>query len=1137
MTGVSRPSQSQQWPIRRSPAQAQPPGPAPAQAPTRPRTRYPLIILLTLALLHGLQAALVMPPWGLIDEAQHFDYILALAQGRWPVTGQSLLAPAIADSLFATNHWFHFLWSTPASHSVSDMGLVAYSYEAYQPPLFYLLLAPLQAVLPGGVLDQLFVLRLVVVLLSLLTVCFVFQTTLLLGDSMRLATLAALVLIFLPERTLTVSRLNNDVLVEVLGAALCLALVSGLRRGFSTRRAWVIAALLAAGIWTKLSMTFWLLPLAGLVVLHRRRDVRRLWIAIGGGAAAALALAVRNLLIYQDVTGYSAFMRLHDIVEPALTPANLLLAARDQFRHFWLIWWKGADVGSSPVVELLYLLLAALTVLSLAKVGQLLWRARRERSPAGDPAALALLLSAVAVFAAAALYSYFRGIVPVVQGRFLAPATAAGVVVFAWGLWQWRRRAWLLGAAILLLLVGDTLLLWANLLPYHYFWSSALLQPELAVAPLPAKLRLAWAGLMSDKPPWVALLMPAVIAAYWVAVPIAFFLLFGGQQAVARWRRSAAPAAAQAQLSPRARRQRRLALGGVFAALALLYLAIVWLRPTGVFWSLDEGGKLLYMQNVLRTGDAAGPLLYPGRALDPTLAYLPLFYWAQQGGQVYSWWPPAFPLLTLPFYQMLGWLGLYVLPALGGAASALLAGLIAEQLAPAEESAWRLRGRALPTWTPAAVTALIVGLATPVLFYATMFWEHTPSVALALLALWLAMRSAQEQRLWPATVMAAVAGVAASLGGLLRTEQMFAALGAAVVLLAWRTRAGLAMLAAFALTTLGWLAFNLALMGAPFSRQWGVNNSEMTSVLLPGLREAGLLYVPYLLFNAPKITAYDLGAPLLALGVLLTLAAVALPLILPFLPRLRVLLGGLLIACYAALAAIALWVLVQPSGYRTVHGVLVIAPHIIASPWLWVGLRRAGARRWPVAMVTLAVLLVTGAYVARSWLAAGGQQWGSRYLLVLYPLLTAGAVAGLAPVLGAGGLPRSVRNALALAFALLVAVGAGFEARGQQAVWTTVQNYRLTQQALQQVDGTPKLTDCIWLPMVIPELYWRGDIYARHTGDQTFADWKAAIARLGAGDGKFLTMDMCLSEPLSTIAPLRSRNPSGITIGDVEREP
>jgi hypothetical protein len=542
---------------------------------------------------------------------------------------------------------------------------------------------------------------------------------------------------------------------------------------------------------------------------------------------------------------------------------------------------------------------------------------------------------------------------------------------------------------------------------------------------------------------------------------------------------------------------------------------LVLVRPQGVFWSLDEGGKLLYIQNVIRSGSATAPLVYPGRALDPNLENLPLFFYARQGSNVYSWWPVGFPLLTMPFYRWLGWAGLYVLPAMAGTASSAISALIAARLAPGLFAASRSRQAVLLT------TAAIVGLATPVLFYSTMFWEHTLSVALLLVGLWLALRSGQEICGW----CAIGAGAAVSLAGFLRTEQMFAGLGILVILTIWRWRQGMRMGVALALVTVVWMVFNYGAMGSWISRQWGESTTELTSSLFPGVLEAGPLYLPYLLFNAPKIIAYDLGTPLLVVGTLL----VGLCLILPGLHRL----WPLLAACYAGLAAVCAVVLFHPEGYRSLHGLVLIAPHIVCFPWLYHALRRLQVERLPAAMLSVAALFVLLAFVTRSWLAAGGQQWGSRYLLVLYPLLTIAAVVGLFPLFHMPG--RSAVRFLLVSVALLVLIGVGFQVRGQQAVWTTVHNYRLTQVALQAADRTPKLTDCTWLPMVIPELYWRGDFYARGN-DQDPTAWQAAIRTLGATSGQWLDMDMCSSKTLDQVQRLRQANPTGVEVRFIPAE-
>ena len=191
-----------------------------------------LAVLLVLAWLHGSLYAGLMPPWGLIDEAQHLDYIQSLAEGRGqPMWRESMLSPEIIASHFATHRWETFLWTPPATEDPAAMGLMAHSYEAYQPPLFYWLMTPVYSALPGDILDKLFALRWVMVTLSLIPVWVVFRLARLFRPAdLRFAGIATLLYISLPERTMAVSRLNNDVLLEVWAALALLVLTVG-RRG------------------------------------------------------------------------------------------------------------------------------------------------------------------------------------------------------------------------------------------------------------------------------------------------------------------------------------------------------------------------------------------------------------------------------------------------------------------------------------------------------------------------------------------------------------------------------------------------------------------------------------------------------------------------------------------------------------------------------------------------------------------------------------------------------------------------------------------------------------------------------------------------------------------------------------------
>ena len=123
------------------------------------------------------------------------------------------------------------------------------------------------------------------------------------------------------------------------------------------------------------------------------------------------------------------------------------------------------------------------------------------------------------------------------------------------------------------------------------------------------------------------------------------------------------------------------ALAGAIAL--AVYLFTAWfVFEAGAPWSPDEGAKLLQMLSLrIEDGALRFDIAYTGRALDPALEFAltgsPRDLLSVIDGRLELERLPAFPLLTLPFYHWIGVYGLYLLPALAGAAIGPLAlGLI-----------------------------------------------------------------------------------------------------------------------------------------------------------------------------------------------------------------------------------------------------------------------------------------------------------------------------------------------------------------------------------------------------------------------------------------------------------------------------
>jgi hypothetical protein len=532
-------------------------------------------------------------------------------------------------------------------------------------------------------------------------------------------------------------------------------------------------------------------------------------------------------------------------------------------------------------------------------------------------------------------------------------------------------------------------------------------------------------------------------------------------------------------------------------ALCLIYCAWLALRPIGVFWSLDEGGKYLYLQNVIHTGDARAPLEYPGRTVDPTLQFVPLYFWIREADQIFSWWPVGFPLLALPFYRSLGLAGLYVLPVAAGIASSYLAGVLVRQLAAPQR------------WL-SPLAAFITGLATPVAFYSTLFWEHTLSVAGCVGAVACVLQALRTNRArW-----LAIAGVLGAAATFMRTEAGVLMAGLLLALLAWRWRAALRLGVIYAAACGPWLLLNLYWMGSPFSRYW----SQLTgSGALEGAREAGLEFFPYLLFNAPRVIAFPVPAPWLAFGTLAVVMAVAGPL----LGRWQWL-GA---AGSAGVALVSAYVLVQAFGYRSVHGLVVAAPQVVFAAWLGRSRSRNLESFFALAVLTITVLF-GGVYLARGWLAAGGQQWGPRYLLALYPLYVVAGLVGLAQARPA--LTRRLRATLIGAFSVCLVLGVGYEIRGAAAVWQTVQTYSLAQAAIEALAAESVVTSCPYLVNVMPQLQASQLIFTIREPQQ-YAVWAEQARQAGVRTGYRVELDLCQPISLDEAAHLGAVHRAGIT--------
>jgi hypothetical protein len=488
-----------------------------------------LVPIMVLAMLHGGLYASFLPPWGLVDEEQHFHYIQYLAEeGGIPVMGSTMLSPEIIDSAFATKRWEHFLWATPKSHDPLKMGLEGYSYEGYQPPLYYAIMAPLYRLLPGPPLAKLFALRWASVALSLVTLLIVFQTgRMLAGDNSLLPYLACLMLAVIPERTAAIARVNNDVALEATAAALIWVCTAICLQGLTWRRSVLLGGLLGLTLLAKVSGALLVIPILAVFWIVRRSAhlLRHLLVVAGIAIAFVAPWTLRNLLLYGDLTGSSSFDKISDLPQPLFNGHNLLFATWDLFRHFWFIWWKGASASGNLLTRAVDVLLCVLCLLSIIGLYRYVRLARAKGGNSSHLQIIWVYVLTVASYGLVILLGYFGSnfpllqgrllipvVAPAIQGRYFLPAISPIVLLFCWGLWHSWQGVWLVRGTAAGLCALSLISLFGNLLPYHYYWSQiAIRSAGYASMTLSERGQMFLSQLISDKPGYIQALLPCLL--------------------------------------------------------------------------------------------------------------------------------------------------------------------------------------------------------------------------------------------------------------------------------------------------------------------------------------------------------------------------------------------------------------------------------------------------------------------------------------------------------------------------------------------------------------------------------------------------------------------------------------------------
>ena len=435
-------------------------------------------IAYAMGLVPSLALAIGQPVWSRVDEAAHYDVIAQYAAGVYPRDAATTIRPETLEIMqrsgvygFVVDN--EYVKPDPGLQPMPS-GLTAdaqvlwirrhgweFSYEAFQPPLYYAVALPAwfagHAV--GGALGSLYAVRIFDALLAALLAPLAMMILLALWPDHRGSAWAAAGLTaVLPGVALNLTSVTNDVLVSVLGAMCVLVAVTG---KWSWRRALLVGALFGAALLTKTSAVA-IAPALGIALLQTRRDggVRPLLIAGAVAAACVIPWLASNVAIYGELVTTREQVVMAAFPPRTIDPGFWSVSTL----HAFVTFWTGDPFLSMPGAVALAGIAGFISL--LAAVG--LWRAWRHHRRGMSLRVLGILAAAAA---GAALVSVTSPVLAAFNapGRLAFVAVAAAMALVAAGLWvelpSPRLRWGTIGTFVALALGGLTLTVYNGALP------------------------------------------------------------------------------------------------------------------------------------------------------------------------------------------------------------------------------------------------------------------------------------------------------------------------------------------------------------------------------------------------------------------------------------------------------------------------------------------------------------------------------------------------------------------------------------------------------------------------------------------------------------------------------------------------
>jgi hypothetical protein len=390
-----------------------------------------------------------------------------------------------------------------------------------------------------------------------------------------------------------------------------------------------------------------------------------------------------------------------------------------------------------------------------------------------------------------------------------------------------------------------------------------------------------------------------------------------------------------------------LAITSVFITYCLLLLT--YHGPLNAFWSSDHGVKLFQIQSLTINKFQSNALIYPGASIDIEQRFTPFRgQYLVHDGQTYGMFSQIFAIISaIPFF-LFGYPGLYLIPLVSSVGMLIVFAILSRSLLH-----------------PIAIVLGIfcLGLASPLVFYATNFWEHTPAAFILLLGIFFSVIAFSKKNLW----YAVLAGAMIALATYLRNEIILFAPAIVISLLVVQKLSAFRYILAFSLGTILFLLPLLLFNQYTYGTFLGAHISVAgEGARLSILEWAGMLIVPITPVTIPLILSAMIIVSLLGRWLHKQhLAQLAIPALIIL----------LIIQCTASLDSIGLTSLI--TAFPFVLLIFIPAPKAHSE--------QGNQQERRITYIQLVAMIVVGlCWVVR--LPDGGAQHGPRMLLPTMPL-------------------------------------------------------------------------------------------------------------------------------------------------------